>query len=58
MLTRRERHAILRDMSEAEAQLNTVLQIIGHATHNSPYGKGRSVRAQRAHDELELSDLE
>ena len=57
------RRALLREMSAAWSELNTVLQIMGHASSQGIFGKGRrrttvAERELRELIELELSDHE
>ena len=58
MLTRTDKRTLLRDMSAAEMELNTVLQFIGHAASQGIFGKGHRRRSIDAEELLEQLALE
>ena len=57
MLSRSARRALTRDMSECWQAINTVLQMMAHASSQGIYGKGRR-RKRPEHPNLALSNFD
>ncbi len=47
-MTARERHGLLRDMSEAQMALNSLLQQLGGMAHKSIFGKAARLEFRAA----------